>query len=44
MCSGVELRLSPVFFGTPRFLIGQTVLVILWIVTNVIAVSLRWDP
>lgn len=32
------------FFGTPRFLIGQTVLVLLWIVTNVVAVSLQWDP
>lgn len=32
------------FFGTPRFLIGQTVLVGLWIAVNVIAVSLRWDP
>lgn len=31
-------------FGTPRFLIGQTVLVIAWIALNVIAVSLRWDP
>ncbi|MDP3984524.1 MAG: DUF1003 domain-containing protein [Acidimicrobiia bacterium] len=32
------------FFGTPRFLIGQTVLVGLWIVVNVMAVSMRWDP
>jgi uncharacterized membrane protein len=32
------------FFGTPRFLIGQTVLVALWILVNVVAVSLRWDP
>ncbi len=32
------------FFGTPRFLIGQTVLVGAWIVLNVVAVSLRWDP
>jgi len=31
-------------FGTPRFLIGQTVLVGLWIILNVAAVSLRWDP
>jgi uncharacterized membrane protein len=32
------------FFGTPTFLIGQTILVGLWIVLNVVAVSLRWDP
>ena len=32
------------FFGTPRFLIGQTVLVAIWIALNVIAASLRWDP
>lgn len=32
------------FFGTPIFLIGQTVLVVIWIAVNVIAVSLRWDP
>jgi len=31
-------------FGTPRFLIGQTVLVAIWIALNVAAVSLRWDP
>ena len=32
------------FFGTPRFLIGQTVLVAAWIVLNAVAWSLRWDP
>ncbi|MBK5268245.1 MAG: DUF1003 domain-containing protein [Acidimicrobiia bacterium] len=32
------------FFGTPRFLIGQTFLVIAWIVVNVVAVAKRWDP
>ncbi len=32
------------FFGTPRFIIGQTVLTIIWIVINVVAVTLRWDP
>jgi len=32
------------FFGTPRFIIGQTVLVALWIVANAAAISLRWDP
>ncbi len=32
------------FFGTPRFLIGQTVVVAAWIIVNVVAVALRWDP
>lgn len=32
------------FFGTPRFIIGQTVLVVVWIALNAAAVSLRWDP
>jgi uncharacterized membrane protein len=32
------------FFGTPRFIIGQTVLVVLWIAANAAAFSFRWDP
>jgi uncharacterized membrane protein len=32
------------FFGTPQFIIAQTVLVAVWIAINAIAVSLRWDP
>jgi uncharacterized membrane protein len=32
------------FFGTPRFIIGQTLLVAVWIALNAMAVSLRWDP
>jgi uncharacterized membrane protein len=32
------------FFGTPKFLIGQTVLVIAWIAVNSAAAALRWDP
>ena len=30
--------------GTARFLVAQTVVVVLWIIVNVAAVSLRWDP
>ena len=30
--------------GTARFLVAQTVVVVLWITVNVVAVSLRWDP
>lgn len=32
------------WFGTPTFLLGQTVLVSVWIALNVLAVKLRWDP
>jgi uncharacterized membrane protein len=32
------------FFGTPRFIVGQTIIVIAWIAVNAVAASLRWDP
>ncbi len=32
------------FLGTGRFLMGQTILVILWIVLNLALVRYRWDP
>ncbi len=32
------------FFGTPRYIVGQTVLVIIWIALNVVWISLRFDP
>jgi len=32
------------FFGTPQYIIGQTVLVIVWIAINAAAAGLRWDP
>lgn len=32
------------FFGTTRYLVIQTVIVIVWILLNVFAVSMRWDP
>jgi len=32
------------FFGTPQYLIGQSVIVVLWIAVNAVAVGLRWDP
>ena len=32
------------FFGTPGFIIGQTVIVVMRIVVNVAAVAYRWDP
>ena len=32
------------FFGTGRYLLIQTILVVVWIALNVSAVELRWDP
>ncbi len=32
------------FLGTGRFLAVQTIIVIVWIVLNVVAVKFRWDP
>ena len=32
------------FFGTPRYIVGQTILGVIWIAVNVAAVTLRFDP
>jgi uncharacterized membrane protein len=32
------------FFGTPQYIIGQTVVVVIWIVLNSLAVTYHWDP
>jgi uncharacterized membrane protein len=32
------------FFGTPRYIVGQSILVIAWIAINSIAVAAQWDP
>ena len=32
------------FFGTGRYLLLQTILVVVWIALNMFAVELRWDP
>src|SRR6185436_15051657 len=32
------------FLGTGRFLLWQTILVVVWICLNLFAVTLRWDP
>jgi len=41
---GVAAERFARFFGTPRFIIGQTVLVVLWIAANAAAFSFQWDP
>jgi uncharacterized membrane protein len=32
------------FFGTPQYIFGQTVAVVIWIALNAIAVVHHWDP
>ena len=32
------------FFGTPQYIVGQTIVVIFWIALNSIAVVYHWDP
>jgi uncharacterized membrane protein len=32
------------FFGTPKYIIGQTVAVVLWITLNSVALIQHWDP
>lgn len=32
------------FFGTPRFIVGQTIVVIVWIGVNALGFAFRWDP
>jgi uncharacterized membrane protein len=32
------------FFGTPQYIIGQSLVVVAWVVLNGLAWSLRWDP
>lgn len=32
------------FFGTPQYIIGQTLIVIAWIVLNSVALMAHWDP
>jgi uncharacterized membrane protein len=32
------------FFGTPQYILGQTIAVIIWIAINSIGLALDWDP
>jgi uncharacterized membrane protein len=32
------------FFGTPQYILGQTVVVALWVVLNAVALIGHWDP
>ena len=41
---GVAAERFARFFGTPRFILGQTVIVVVWIALNAAAVAFQWDP
>jgi uncharacterized membrane protein len=41
---GVVSERTARFFGTPQYIIGQSVVVLCWILINAVAVSYRWDP
>jgi uncharacterized membrane protein len=32
------------FFGTPQYIVGQTIVVIIWIALNAVAIGAHWDP
>jgi uncharacterized membrane protein len=32
------------FFGTPRYIVGQTIVVAVWIILNSVAIVRHWDP
>jgi len=32
------------FLGTPRYIVGQSIVVVVWIVVNSVAVVRHWDP
>ena len=32
------------FFGTPQYIVGQTIVVIFWIGLNSVGIALEWDP
>jgi uncharacterized membrane protein len=32
------------FFGTPKYIVGQSLIVVAWLILNAIGWSLRWDP
>jgi uncharacterized membrane protein len=32
------------FFGTPQYILGQSIVVVIWIVLNAVALVRHWDP
>jgi uncharacterized membrane protein len=41
---GRRAEMAARFFGTPQYIVGQSVAVVAWIVLNAIGWSLKWDP
>jgi uncharacterized membrane protein len=41
---GRQAEAAARFFGTPQYILGQTVVVIAWIVLNAVALVSHWDP
>jgi len=41
---GLRAEAAARFFGTPQYILGQSVIVVLWIAVNSVAVALQWDP
>src|SRR5947208_16965678 len=35
---------APRFFGTPQYILGQSVVVVFWIILNSVALIQHWDP
>jgi uncharacterized membrane protein len=44
IASANSRRRPPASSGTPRYIVGQTVVVAIWIALNSLAVGLEWDP
>jgi uncharacterized membrane protein len=32
------------FFGTPQYIVGQSIVVVIWITLNAVAIGAHWDP
>jgi uncharacterized membrane protein len=32
------------FFGTPQYIVGQTIVVFIWVILNSVAIVYHWDP
>ena len=41
---GIMAEKGARFFGTPQYIIGQSLIVVAWLIVNAIGWSLKWDP
>jgi uncharacterized membrane protein len=41
---GLRAERAARFFGTPQYIVGQTLIVVVWIALNSVAVISNWDP